>query len=194
VLTGKLAPRFGERRVLLAGMLFGVGAFLVMGLADVGWAFLFGIPLLALWGLAMPPIQSLMTQQVDPSEQGRLQGAIGSLGSFAGIFGPYLFAQIFALSIAPGSAIHLPGVAFLLSATLMLIGLVIAARATRGSEKFTAIAPPAEPLPDVPPGDMPPFAALHPSSSSHPHQNQPHQNQPPQGQPPQPHPPQEIHP
>jgi len=149
----------------------------------VGRVFLFGIPLLALWGLAMPPIQSLMTQQVDPSEQGRLQGAIGSLGSFAGIFGPYLFAQIFALSIAPGSAIHLPGVAFLLSATLMLIGLVIAARATRGAGKSAAVAPPADPLPDVPPGDMPPFAALHPSSPPHP-----------QTHPPLTHPPQETHP
>lgn len=75
VLTGRLAPRFGERRVLIAGMMFGVGAFLVMGFANSGSVFLFGIPLLALWGLAMPPIQSIMTRQVDPSEQRRLQGA-----------------------------------------------------------------------------------------------------------------------
>jgi DHA1 family tetracycline resistance protein-like MFS transporter len=119
-------------------MAFGVGAFLVMGVADSGSVFLFGIPLLALWGLAMPPIQSIMTQHVDPSEQGRLQGAIGSLGSFAGIFGPYLFAQVFALSIAPSASIHLPGVAFVLSATLMLVGLVIAARVTRHPPPATA--------------------------------------------------------
>jgi DHA1 family tetracycline resistance protein-like MFS transporter len=147
VLTGKLAPRFGERRVLLAGMLFGVGAFMVMGVADVGWVFLFGVPLLALWGLAMPPIQSIMTQQVDPSEQGRLQGAIGSLGSFAGIFGPYLFAQVFALSIAPGSPIHLPGAAFMLSAVLMLVGLVVAARVTRN---LPAVAPQPDDAPVAP--------------------------------------------
>jgi len=166
VLTGKLAPRFGERRVLLAGMLFGVGAFLVMGVADVGWAFLFGIPLLALWGLAMPPIQSLMTQQVDPSEQGRLQGAIGSLGSFAGIFGPYLFAQVFALSIAPGSPLHLPGAAFVLSAGLMLAGLVIAARATRHLPQPAAANAMAGPLP----GDAPALSAIHPATPTHPPQ------------------------
>ncbi|MGB3748185.1 MAG: TCR/Tet family MFS transporter [Rhodanobacter sp.] len=165
VLTGKLAPRFGERRVLLAGMLFGVGAFLVMGVADVGWAFLFGIPLLALWGLAMPPIQSLMTQQVDPSEQGRLQGAIGSLGSFAGIFGPYLFAQVFALSIAPGSPLHLPGAAFVLSAGLMLAGLVIAARATRRLPQ-----PAVHATADASPGDAPALSAIHPATPTHPPQ------------------------
>lgn len=151
VLTGKLAPRFGERRVLLAGMVFGVGAFLVMGLADVGWAFLIGVPLLALWGLAMPPIQSIMTQQVDPSEQGRLQGAIGSLGSFAGIFGPYLFAQVFALSISPTASFHVPGAAFVLSALLMLAGLFLAARITR--QLPATVTPADEAAPPLVPGE-----------------------------------------
>jgi DHA1 family tetracycline resistance protein-like MFS transporter len=154
-------------------MLFGVGAFLVMGVANVGWAFLFGIPLLALWGLAMPPIQSIMTQQVDPSEQGRLQGAIGSLGSFAGIFGPYLFAQIFALSIAPGSPVHLPGAAFVLSAVLMLVGLVVAARVTRNLPAVVAPQPD-EAAPVVLTGDLPALAinplpeSLHEPQESHP--------------------------
>ncbi|HWU77461.1 MAG TPA: TCR/Tet family MFS transporter [Rhodanobacter sp.] len=166
VLTGRLAPRFGERRVLIAGMIFGVGAFMVMGLAGSGRAFLFGIPLLALWGLAMPPIQSIMTQQVAPSEQGRLQGAIGSLSSFAGIFGPYLFAQVFALSIAPASHMHLPGAAFVLSAVLMLVGLVIAVRVTRHLP--VALALKSDPIgPTVSPGDMPPLIAGHPIDHTH---------------------------
>jgi DHA1 family tetracycline resistance protein-like MFS transporter len=130
VLIGKLTSRFGERRTLIAGMFFGVGAFVVMGLAGQGWVFLIGIPLLSLWGMSGPPIQSIMTHQVDPTEQGRLQGAVTSLGSFAGIFGPYLFAQVFAFSIAPGSPVHVPGVVFLLSAGLLIVGAVLAVRAT----------------------------------------------------------------
>lgn len=129
-LTGRLTPRFGERRVLLAGLAFGIGAFLLMGVAGQGWLFLAGIPLMALWSLAGPPIQAIMTHQVDPSEQGRLQGAISSLGSFAGIFGPFLFAQVFAFSIAPGAPLHVPGLAFVLSALLLAVGAVIATRVT----------------------------------------------------------------
>ena len=166
VLTGKLASRFGERRVLIAGMIFGVGAFLVMGLAGSGSAFLFGVPLLALWGLAMPPIQSIMTQQVEPSEQGRLQGAIGSLSSFAGIFGPYLFAQVFALSIAPGSSLHTPGAAFVLSSVLMLAGLVIAVRVTRHLPVMLALTPDPVRL-TVSPGNMPLLAAHPPDHTNH---------------------------
>ena len=166
VMTGRLTRRFGERRVLIAGMTFGVGAFLVMGFAYSGSVFLFGIPLLALWGLAMPPIQSIMTQQVEPSEQGRLQGAIGSLSSFAGIFGPYLFAQIFALSIAPGSSIHLPGAAFVLSAVLMLAGLAIAVRVTGRLPRTVALKPEAG-GPIVSPDDVPPLITARRPDYSH---------------------------
>ncbi len=130
-LSGRLSTRFGERPVLLAGMAFGAAAFAVMGLAPVGWAFLIGIPLMSLWGLAGPPIQSIMTRHVEPDEQGRLQGAVTSLGSFAGIFGPYLFAQIFAFAIAPERDVHLPGVPFLLAGGLLAVGMAVAARATR---------------------------------------------------------------
>lgn len=138
-LTGRLAACFGERRVLLAGLVFGMAAFGVMGLAPVGWAFLIGIPLMSLWGLAGPPIQSIMTRHVAPDEQGRLQGAVTSLGSFAGIFGPYLFAQIFAFWIAPERTVHLPGFPFLVAAALIAISIVVAARATR-SEPEPAMA------------------------------------------------------
>jgi DHA1 family tetracycline resistance protein-like MFS transporter len=138
-LSGRLSTRFGERPVLLAGMAFGAAAFAVMGLAPVGWAFLIGIPLMALWGLAGPPIQSIMTRHVEPDEQGRLQGAVTSLGSFAGIFGPYLFAQIFAFAIAPERGVHLPGVPFLLAGGLLAVGMAVAARATRREAKAPSI-------------------------------------------------------
>ncbi|WP_090453190.1 TCR/Tet family MFS transporter [Dyella sp. OK004] len=162
-LTGRLTPRYGERRVLIAGMLCGIGAFLLMGLADTGWVFLLGIPLMALWGLSGPPIQSIMTHQVDPTEQGRLQGAIASLGSFAGIFGPYLFAQIFAFSISPQSPIHLPGLAFVVSAVLLLIGTVIAARITRHiTDPATHHGEEPAPCAATVPGDLSPIAVTRP--------------------------------
>ncbi|SEM42386.1 MFS transporter, DHA1 family, tetracycline resistance protein [Luteibacter sp. UNCMF331Sha3.1] len=134
-LTGRLTARFGERRILLAGLVFGTAAFATMGFASVGWVFLIGIPLMSLWGLAGPPIQSIMTRHVAPDEQGRLQGGVTSLGSFAGIFGPYLFAQIFAFWISPDRVWHVAGMPFLLAAVLVGIGIVVAARATRPGPK-----------------------------------------------------------
>src|SRR5690606_22644733 len=59
-LIRKLVPLLGERNTLLAGVTFGAAGFLVMALAPSGTVFLFGIPLLALWGMAGPATQALI--------------------------------------------------------------------------------------------------------------------------------------
>ena len=137
VLVRRLMPTFGERRLIIAGLLLCILGYLFFGFAPVAWLFLAGIPFLCLGGLAGPPAQAMMTQQVDPHEQGRLQGALTSLASLAGIFGPALFANIFALFISDHAPVHLPGVAFLLSAVLLLVSALIAASITRGHKSIT---------------------------------------------------------
>jgi DHA1 family tetracycline resistance protein-like MFS transporter len=70
-----------------------------------------------------------MSRTVTDSEQGRLQSAIRSLDGFASIFGPYLFAGIFALSIKVQRIPHMVGAAFIAAAAFELIGAVVAVRA-----------------------------------------------------------------
>lgn len=129
-LVRKVAPMWGERRTLALGLVFGAIGFAVMALAPDGSTFLVSIPFLALWGLAGPATQALITRQVDPREQGRLQGAISSLSSLAGIFGPALFTQVFAWFIGPGAAMHLPGAAFLMATGLLMLACLIGWRVT----------------------------------------------------------------
>jgi len=76
---GARVRRLGERRVLLTGLTFGALGFLVYGLAPTGALFLAAVPVVALWGLASPAAQGLMTRHVGPNEQGALQGAAGSI-------------------------------------------------------------------------------------------------------------------
>ena len=130
VLVRRLIPKLGESRLILIGLSLCVAGYLVFGLASTGLLFLFGIPLLCLGGLCGPPAQALMTQQVDPHEQGRLQGALTSLASLAGVFGPAVFANLFALFISDHAPAHLPGVSFLLAAVLLLAAALLAARTT----------------------------------------------------------------
>ncbi len=155
VLLRKLVPRFGERRLMLAGMLFGIGAFITFGLGTNPTVFLLGMPMLALWGLGGPATQSLMTQQVDASEQGRLQGAISSLAGLATIIGPILFSQVFAASIAADAGYDLPGAAFLLSAALVVVGFVLGWRVTANSKPEASPEPPAEARASIDVGVMP---------------------------------------
>ncbi len=130
LLVGRVVARLGERITLMIGLGFGLIGFAWMGLAPTGWWFVGAIPFMALWGLAGPATQSLITRAVDPTEQGRLQGAVTSLASVAGIFGPALFTGTFRLFIDQASAWHLPGAAFLLSATLLLMAGVLVKRSS----------------------------------------------------------------
>ncbi len=126
VLAGRAVARFGEPRTLLMGVFFGILGFAIYGLAPTGAAFCAGIPVLALWGLASPATQAMASRQVDPSEQGRLQGALTGLSSLGGIFAPFVFASLFAYAIEPGAPAHLPGAAFLLASLLVLVAGAVA--------------------------------------------------------------------
>src|SRR5438046_4305872 len=108
-LVGPFVKRFGERRSLLSGLVFGTLGFAGFALAAHGWLILAVIPFIALWGIAAPAMQSLMSRHVDPSSQGKLQGAINSLRAITGMAGPVRFTQIFAIAISPHYEIHLPG-------------------------------------------------------------------------------------
>lgn len=132
VLVRQWMPWLGERRMILAGIALLIVGYALFGLAPTAWTFIAGIPFLCLGGLAGPPAQSMITHQVGPREQGRLQGALTSLQSLAGIFGPALFANVFALFIGSHAPTHrLPGVAFVLAAALAFAALLLTARATR---------------------------------------------------------------
>jgi len=143
VLVRRWIPWLGERRMILAGVALLTVGYVVLGLAQEAWVFVAGIPFLCLGGLAGPPAQSIITHQVGPGEQGRLQGALSSLQSLAGIFGPALFANVFALFISSHAPTRrLPGAAFVLAALLTLAALLLTARATRSIRAQQPVAEP----------------------------------------------------
>jgi MFS transporter, DHA1 family, tetracycline resistance protein len=121
-----------ERRAIAVGLGFGAAGFVIYGLAPTGAWFWLGIPVMALWGIATPSLQSIMTRLVEPTEQGRLQGSLASLMGLASLIGPSLFTQIFAASIgAHDDSKVYSGAPFLVSAFIVLVATVLAWRTTR---------------------------------------------------------------
>ena len=133
-LVGPLVKRIGERSSVLLGLIFGVLSFLGFALAYKGWIVFAAIPFVALWGIAAPAVQSMMSRHVDHTSQGKLQGAINSLRSITGMIGPLIFTQVFALATAPGNRHHLPGAPYALAAGLLATSLVVAFFVTSGPE------------------------------------------------------------
>src|SRR5581483_4787783 len=109
----------------ILGLCAGAIGFAIYGLAPTGETFWIGLPIMALWGLASPAAQGIMTRKVSPTEQGQLQGAIGSIMGITGIIGPGLFTQTFAAFIGPAADLHLPGAPYLLAAVLLGLATLV---------------------------------------------------------------------
>lgn len=127
VLTGPVVKRLGDRRTMIVGFLGGSVGLACMGLAPTGIAFVLAMLPNALWGLAMPTLQSLMTARVSESEQGQLQGANNSIASIAGVISPIFFGWAYTLSVGPAAPLGFIGAPFMIAAAIMLGATVLAA-------------------------------------------------------------------
>jgi MFS transporter, DHA1 family, tetracycline resistance protein len=135
LLVRPAVARYGEHAVALTGLVFGVVGFTAYAFAPAGAVFLASTPLLALWALAGPALQSSMMREVAASEQGRLQGALSSLRGMAGLVGPLLFTQTFVLGI--GGRVGTPGAPYLLVAGLLLFAIVTLNAAAKWRDRFS---------------------------------------------------------
>ena len=124
LLAGPAVKRLGERRAIVIAFASGAVGMVLIGL---GGPILLWVGLIALApvNVAVAAIQSLRSQLVEPSEQGRLQGAMVSLAGLAGMVGPVLFAETFAWSIGPGRGLNLPGLAMLGGAGVFALALLL---------------------------------------------------------------------
>jgi DHA1 family tetracycline resistance protein-like MFS transporter len=128
VLVRPVVKTLGERHTILVALVAGTLGFTIQAMAANGAFYAVGIVVMSLWGLLNPALQGLMTRLVSPAEQGRLQGANGSVLGVATLIGPLLFTQTFATFIGAHRDLHLPGAPFLLSAVLLVSALAVALR------------------------------------------------------------------
>lgn len=126
LLVGPLVKRWGDRRIMVFGLAAGALGVAAMGLAPTGFSFTLAMFPNALWGLAMPTLQSLMTRRVSEREQGQLQGANMSVASIAGIASPIFFGRIYGVSVTQA-----PGLSFFIAATILFAGAIIGALVSR---------------------------------------------------------------
>lgn len=137
LLVGRAVARFGDRRTMVAGLFGGTVGIALMGLAPSGLVFTLAMVPNALWGLAMPTLQSLMTRRVGESEQGQLQGANNSVNAIAGVASPLFFGAVYTATVGGGRASA--GIAFLIAAGVLLAAALLAGMLAR---RFGAGGPP----------------------------------------------------
>ena len=147
VLVGPVVMRLGDRATMVLGLVGGTVGIAAMGWAPDGLMFILAMLPNALWGLAMPTLQSLMTRRVGEDEQGQLQGANMSVASIAGVLSPLFFGWIYSLSVGEFAIIQMPGLAFYLAAVVLLLAALIGWLVGRGAERRDAASVQASPTP-----------------------------------------------
>lgn len=129
-LTRLIIPKLGQRRSVYVGLGFYAIGFALFALANQGWMMFAFMGVYALGGIAGPSIQGIISNQVPPSEQGEIQGALTSLTSTTSIFGPLIMTNLFAYFTAAAAPVYFPGAPYVLSAVLTVISAVLAWRGT----------------------------------------------------------------
>lgn len=131
-------PWLGNAKSVYIGLLlYALGLFLFAFASQSWMMFVFLIPY-CMGGIAGPALQSIISGNVSPREQGELQGALTSLISLTSIVGPPLMTGLFAYFTKPSAPVHFSGVAFFAGGIFMLISAIIAYRTLR-TQKLAAV-------------------------------------------------------
>lgn len=121
-----IIPKIGEAKALFAGTAVFAIAFFCFAFATEGWMMYLILFPSALDGIATPALQSLITAEVPPDEQGELQGSLVSLGSLTSVVAPIFYTYVFAEFSRPTAPVQFLGMPYLCAAFISLIGLYLA--------------------------------------------------------------------
>lgn len=119
-----LAPLLGEERLLSIALLVG---FSNMFLYSIAWAYWvpYAATMFSVFAVfASPCIRSIASKQVGPLEQGKAQGCLSGITSFANIVSPLIFSPLTALFLSEGAPFHFPGFSIMCIGLAMMIGFV----------------------------------------------------------------------
>jgi DHA1 family tetracycline resistance protein-like MFS transporter len=124
VLVGPIVARLGEANAAKLGMASAIIGCLAYAFVPEGWMVFVIQPLVSLQMLTFPSINALISRRVAATEQGALQGVMGSMSALGSVFGPLILTQCMAAFTEPGAAIYFPGAAFALAATIIAASLI----------------------------------------------------------------------
>ncbi|XP_030450358.2 uncharacterized protein LOC115672632 isoform X1 [Syzygium oleosum] len=112
-----LAPVLGEERLLSIGLFVGFSNMFLYSISWAAWV-PYATTVFTLFVVFVSPcIRSIASKQVGPLEQGKAQGCLSGITSFANIVSPLIFSPLTALFLSEAAPFPYPGF------SLMCIGL-----------------------------------------------------------------------
>ncbi|KAF5751033.1 hippocampus abundant transcript-like protein 1 [Tripterygium wilfordii] len=113
ILMPILVPAMGEERLLSIGLLVGSVNTIIYSISWSAWVPLAITVFSAFQLLVAPSLRSIASKQVGPNEQGKAQGCISGITSFASIVAPLIFSPLTAMFLSEGAPFYFPGFSIL---------------------------------------------------------------------------------
>ncbi|XP_022772128.1 uncharacterized protein LOC111314774 isoform X2 [Durio zibethinus] len=104
-----LAPALGEERLLSIGLFFNCAHMIFYSVAWSVWVPYAAAMFSLFYVFSQPCIRSIVSKQVGPCEQGKAQGFISGIGSFANVASPLVFSPLTALFLSERAPFYFPG-------------------------------------------------------------------------------------
>ncbi|XVE56222.1 hypothetical protein DITRI_Ditri03aG0220400 [Diplodiscus trichospermus] len=104
-----LAPILGEERLLSIGLFFNCAHMIFYSIAWSFWVPYAAAVFSLFYVFSQPCICSIVSKQVGPHEQGKAQGFISGIGSFANVASPLVFSPLTALFLSEEAPFDFPG-------------------------------------------------------------------------------------
>ncbi|KAJ6336367.1 hypothetical protein OIU78_012880 [Salix suchowensis] len=103
-----LTPALGETRLLAVGLFFTCVHVFLYSIAWTFWVPYVAAMFSILFVFSHPCMRSIVSKQVGSCEQGKAQGCISGISSFANVISPLVFSPLTALFLSEGCTVPLP--------------------------------------------------------------------------------------
>ncbi|KAJ6684695.1 MAJOR FACILITATOR SUPERFAMILY DOMAIN-CONTAINING PROTEIN 10 [Salix purpurea] len=104
-----LTPALGETRLLAVGLFFTCVHVFLYSIAWTFWVPYVAAMFSILFVFSHPCMRSIVSKQVGSCEQGKAQGCISGISSFANVISPLVFSPLTALFLSEGAPFPFPG-------------------------------------------------------------------------------------
>jgi DHA1 family tetracycline resistance protein-like MFS transporter len=125
VLPRLVVPRIGEVNAVYVGFVFAAIGYTGYAFSGQPWVLYAFMVVWSLGGIGNPAFNSIVSQQVLSSEQGELQGAIGSLSSATSVIAPVILTSLFSYFTSSLAPIYFPGASFLAAGMFEVAAVLI---------------------------------------------------------------------
>ncbi|KAL2503904.1 Major facilitator superfamily protein [Abeliophyllum distichum] len=124
ILMPILTPLVGEEKMLSIGLFFNFSHMILYSIAWAPWVPYAATMISVVAIFAMPCLRSIASKQIGPNEQGKAQGYITGICSFANIVSPLAFSPLAALFLSNNAPFHFPGFSIMCSGLAAMIAFI----------------------------------------------------------------------